>query len=65
MWLRVMPIGMTAYHSAMFLNGLIEGRVRLGYAMFAMAYFSTILPAIKGDITPFMNIQMMAITNSR
>ena len=55
----VLPATLTLLNVVNFAQGMALGRFKPNAARFALAYAATILPAARGDLSPF--IQVMTI----
>ncbi len=53
------PVAMLSMNLASFASGLMEGRVKINAARFAVMYALTIVPAIRGDYYPFIGVLSM------
>lgn len=58
---KAAPLCLACYHGMMFTSLLLQGRIRLGYLFFCVAYLSTIPSAARGDLQPFITIQLRAM----
>lgn len=51
------PIGMTLFNIWSLATGILwEGRIREGAWKFSLAYATTIVPAMRGDLIPFFTV---------